>query len=114
MPKFHGVTASLMTCPSDPTDELLTIIGLFTYFFGVETTLDERQFFRSLAKLISRRAAYLSACGIAAIVNKMGYLEEGCAVAADGSLYSVSSYLSSQYMQTSDGPHSLDIAAEIP
>lgn len=57
----------------------------------METTLEERQFFRALAKLISRRAAYLSACGIAAIVNKMGYLEEGCAVAADGSL-SVADY----------------------
>ncbi|KAF8323783.1 hexokinase [Clavulina sp. PMI_390] len=80
-------TAFLSLMETDPTDELLTIIGLFTYFFGVETTFEERQFFRSLAKLISRRSAYLSSCGIAAIVNKMGYLEEGCAVAADGSLY---------------------------
>ena len=66
------------------------IIGIFTHFFGVETTLAERQFFRALARLIGRRAARLSACGIAAIVTKMGYLDEGCSVAADGSLYSVS------------------------
>jgi hexokinase len=65
------------------------IIGVFSYFFGIETTLEERQFFRSLAKLIGRRAARLSACGIAAIVSKKGYLEEGCAVGADGSLYNV-------------------------
>lgn len=32
----------------------------------------------------------MSACGIAAIVSKMGYLEEGCSVGADGSLYNVS------------------------
>jgi hexokinase len=75
---------------SDPTDELLMIIGIFSHFFAVETTLAERQFFRALAKLIGRRAARLSACGIAAIVSKMGYLEEGCAVGADGSLYNVS------------------------
>ena len=75
---------------SDPTDELLMIIGIFNYFFAVETTLAERQFFRALAKLVGRRAAHLSACGIAAIVSKMGYLEEGCAVGADGSLYNVS------------------------
>jgi len=81
-------TAFLSLMETDPTDELLTIIGLFTYFFGLETTIEERRFFRTLAKLISRRAAYLSACGIAALVNKMGCLEEGCAVAADGSLYS--------------------------
>lgn len=65
------------------------IIGIFTHFFAVETTLAERQFFRALAKLVGKRAARLSACGIAAIVSKMGYLDEGCAVGADGSLYNV-------------------------
>ena len=70
------------------------IIGIFSHFFAVETTLAERQFFRALAKLIGRRAARLSSCGIAAIVGKMGYLDEGCEVGADGSLYNVrSSYL---------------------
>lgn len=76
---------------SDPTEELLMIIGIFSHFFALETTLAERQFFRALAKLVGRRAARLSACGIAAIVSKMGYLEEGCSVGADGSLYNVSS-----------------------
>ncbi|KAG1769764.1 hexokinase [Suillus occidentalis] len=80
-------TAFLSLMESDPTDELLMVIGIFTHFFALETTLAERQFFRALAKLIGRRAARLSACGIAAIVSKMGYLEEGCSVGADGSLY---------------------------
>lgn len=80
-------TAFLSLMESDPTDELLMIIGIFTHFFALETTLAERQFFRALAKLISRRAARLSSCGIAAIVSKMGYLDEGCSVGADGSLY---------------------------
>lgn len=78
---------------SDPTDELLMIIGIFSHFFAIETTLAERQFFRALAKLIGRRAARLSACGIAAIVGKMGYLDEGCSVGADGSLYNVSRWI---------------------
>ncbi len=77
-------------CHSDPTDELLMIIGIFSHFFALETTLAERQFFRALAKLIGRRAARLSACGIAAIVSRMGYLDEECSVGADGSLYNVS------------------------
>ncbi|KZS86755.1 hexokinase [Sistotremastrum niveocremeum HHB9708] len=80
-------TAFLSLMESDPTDELLMIIGIFTHFFALETTLAERQFFKALAKLVGRRAARLSACGIAAIVNKMGYLEDGCSVGADGSLY---------------------------
>ena len=77
---------------SDPTDELLTIVGVFTHFYGIETTLEERQFFKKLAVLIGTRAARLSACGIAAIVSKKGLLEKGCAVGADGSLYNVRSY----------------------
>lgn len=80
-------TAFLSLMESDPTDELLMIIGIFTHFFALETTLAERQFFRALARLIGRRAARLSACGIGAIVNRMGYLDEGCCVGADGSLY---------------------------
>jgi len=68
----------------------LTVIGVFTHFFGLETTDEERQFFKKLAALIGTRAARLSACGIAAIVSKKGYLEKGCAVGADGSLYNVS------------------------
>ena len=86
-------TAFLSLMESDPTEELLMIIGIFTHFFALETTLAERQFFRALAKLVGRRAARLSACGIASIVSKMNYLEEGCAVGADGSLYNVSFYV---------------------
>ena len=87
---FHNWHSKLTSCLySDPTDELLMIIGIFSHFFAVETTLAERQFFRALAKLIGRRAARLSSCGIAAIVSKMGYLDEGCHVGADGSLYNV-------------------------
>lgn len=64
-------------------------IGIFSHFFAIETTLPERQFFRALARLIGRRAARLSACGIAALVSKTNSLDEGCSVGADGSLYNV-------------------------
>jgi hexokinase len=47
---------------------------------ALKTTLAERQFFRALAKFIGRRAARLSACGIVAILNKMGYLELGYSI----------------------------------
>ena len=81
-------TAFLSLMESDPTDELLTITGLFTHFFGIDTTIAERKFFRELAKLIGTRAARLSSCGIAALVTKMELIEEGCGVGADGSLFS--------------------------
>lgn len=67
------------------------IIGIMSHFFALETTLAERQFLRAIARLIGRRAARLSACGIGAIVGKMGYLESGCNVGCDGSLYNVCS-----------------------
>ncbi|KAG8923853.1 hexokinase A [Tulasnella sp. 419] len=90
-PPYSFDTAYLSLMESDPTEELLTIVGVFTHFYQLETTVPERQFFKSLAKLIGRRAARLSACGIAAIVSKRGYLdepgEELFYVGADGSLY---------------------------
>lgn len=52
------------------------IVGIFSHFFGLETTQVEREFFKSLAVLVGTRAARLSACGIAAIVSKKGYLDE--------------------------------------
>ncbi len=80
-------TAFLSLIESDATDELLTVTGLFSHFFSLDTTIAERQFFVRLAQLIAERSARLSACGIAAIVTKMGLVEEGCGIATDGSLY---------------------------
>lgn len=62
--------------------------GLFTHFYGIDTTLKERKFLRQIANLIGTRAARLSACGIIAIAERGGYIEQGCGVACDGSLYS--------------------------
>lgn len=69
-------TAFLSLIESDSTEELLTVTGLFTHFFGLDTTVAERQFFKRLAQLIGTRAARLSACGIAAIASKNNYIEQ--------------------------------------
>ncbi|CED82858.1 hexokinase [Phaffia rhodozyma] len=80
-------TAFLSLIEADITDEGLMTIGIFSHFFGLETTQEERVFFKKLAELIGTRAARLSACGIAALVTQKGYQETGCTVGADGSLY---------------------------
>ncbi|KAF8182264.1 hexokinase [Mycena galopus ATCC 62051] len=80
-------TALLSLMESDQTDDLQNVYGIFAHSFALETTIEERQFFRALAHLIVVRAARLGACGIAAIVRKMNYLEEGCLVGVEGSLY---------------------------
>lgn len=71
---------------SDPTDELLTVTGLFTHFYQLDTTIPERQFFQRLAQLIGTRSARLSACGIAAIVSKKGYLDAVCSTPSSSTL----------------------------
>ena len=81
-------TAFLSLIETDPTDELITVLGLFKYFFSLETEIEERRFFRKLAHLIGERSARLSACGIAAIIKKMNYVGKDCVVGVDGSLYS--------------------------
>jgi len=82
-------TAYLSMMESDPTPELITIVGLFAHFFKIETTLEERSFFKALAKLIGTRAARLASCGMAAIVRKCNLLDEGCSIGIDGSLYNM-------------------------
>ena len=66
---------------------------VFSFHIAVKTTLAERQFFHALTKLIGQCAAKFSLCGIAAIVSKMGYLDEGCHIGADGSLYNICSLI---------------------
>ncbi|KAG8921113.1 hypothetical protein FRC01_000407, partial [Tulasnella sp. 417] len=80
-------TAYLSTMESDMTPELLTIAGVFSQHYKIETTLAERQFFKALAKLIGTRSARLASCGMAAIVKKLDILDEGCSIGIDGSLY---------------------------
>jgi len=82
-------TEYLSMMESDPTPELITVVGIFTHFYQIETTTAERKFFKSLAELIGRRAARLSSCGMAAIVRKCDLLDEGCSIGIDGSLYNM-------------------------
>lgn len=83
-------TAFLSLIEADPTDELITVLGLFQYFFSIETDIHERRFFKKLAKLIGLRSARLSACGLSALVEKQGSIDhmEELVIGIDGSLYS--------------------------
>ncbi|KAG8996175.1 hexokinase A [Tulasnella sp. 427] len=80
-------TALLSTMESDTTPDLSLTSTIFSQPYALQTTLPERTFFKSLAKLIGTRAARLASCGMAAIVKKLDCLEEGCSIGVDGSLY---------------------------
>ncbi|KAJ7794501.1 hexokinase [Mycena olivaceomarginata] len=72
---------------SDPMSGLLTFIGILTLFFALETILLEGQFFRTLARLIGRRVARLSTCGITAIVTQDGASRGAVSRGCGGSSY---------------------------
>ncbi|KAI9346648.1 hexokinase-domain-containing protein [Pilaira anomala] len=51
------------------------------------TTLGDRQIVKHICIAVGRRAARLSACGVAAVLAHTGELEKGANVAIDGSVY---------------------------
>ncbi|KAJ7339807.1 hypothetical protein DFH08DRAFT_963857 [Mycena albidolilacea] len=75
---------------NDPTSGLLTFISILTLFFALETMLLEGQFFRTLARLIGRRVARLSTCGITVIVTQDGPSRGAVFRGCGGSSYDVS------------------------
>lgn len=50
------------------------------------TTLEDRNLVKVVCQLVGTRSARLAACGVAAIVTKIGRIH-GCVVAIDGSLF---------------------------
>ncbi|CDH56207.1 hexokinase 2 [Lichtheimia corymbifera JMRC:FSU:9682] len=51
------------------------------------TTLDDRRTVKAIIELVGRRAARLSACGLAAVMELSDVFHSGCTIAIDGSLY---------------------------
>ncbi|KAG5519547.1 hypothetical protein PMAC_001702 [Pneumocystis sp. 'macacae'] len=68
----------------DSHENLIKIYELFKTQFHIECTISERKIIKEITKLISKRSAYLSACGIAAICKKKNIKE--CSVGTDGSI----------------------------
>ncbi|KAI9313612.1 hexokinase-domain-containing protein [Dichotomocladium elegans] len=52
-----------------------------------QTSLQDRQIVQTICRLVGHRAARLSACGLAAVLQVSGALHEGCTIGIDGSLY---------------------------
>ncbi|KAG4304199.1 hypothetical protein PORY_002380 [Pneumocystis oryctolagi] len=65
-------------------EDLMEIYKLFKEQFNIESIVSERKIVKEIAGIVSSRAAYLSACGIAAICKKKNIKE--CSVGTDGSL----------------------------
>ncbi|KAK9476606.1 hexokinase-domain-containing protein [Lipomyces japonicus] len=82
----YSLDASFLSqIEEDPFENLTEVEDLFQSKFGIQTTEPERKLIRRLAELIGTRAARLSACGVAAIAQKIGLKK--CHVGADGSVF---------------------------
>ncbi|KAJ3329667.1 hexokinase A [Blyttiomyces sp. JEL0837] len=80
-------TANMSRIERDHTLDLLdTKIVLEELMDIPKTTRSDRRIVRTVCELVGKRAARLSAAGIAAIVTKINRLD-GCTVAIDGSLF---------------------------
>ncbi|CCE64213.1 hypothetical protein TPHA_0G03730 [Tetrapisispora phaffii CBS 4417] len=71
----------------DPFENLENTDELFQNELNIQTTASEREIIRRICEAVGVRAARVSACGIAAICQKMGY--ETGHIAADGSVFNL-------------------------
>ncbi|EMR09431.1 hypothetical protein PNEG_02374 [Pneumocystis murina B123] len=77
-------TSYLSIIELDTHEDLTETYKLFKTQFHIECTIFERKIIKRITKLIAKRSAYLSACGIAAICKKKNIKE--CSVGVDGSV----------------------------
>jgi hexokinase len=73
---------------SDQTANLEKTRSIVEEYLGVkDSTLEERKALQVIAEHLGLRAARLSAMALSAVVRQGGYLQDGCTVAIDGSIF---------------------------
>ncbi|KAF2402176.1 hypothetical protein EJ06DRAFT_554859 [Trichodelitschia bisporula] len=96
--KAYSLDSSVISAiEEDTTDDLAEVAAFFTTTLNLTASPAELELARRLAELISTRSARLSACGVAAICNKMEW--KTCAVGADGSLFGMHPYFRTRLAQ---------------
>jgi len=85
----HGSldTAALSAIVGDSSAELDTVRNILDKVKVFHSSLGDRKVVQHVCSLIGRRAAVLSAIGVAAIVSHTGKAGQGCTIAIDGSVY---------------------------
>lgn len=81
-------TAYMSTMVVDESENLEKVRHILEETLQIPpTTLGDRQIVKHICIAVGRRAARLSACGVAAVLAHTGELEKGANVAIDGSVY---------------------------
>ncbi|KAG0181519.1 glucokinase [Apophysomyces sp. BC1034] len=81
-------TSYTSSIASDNTADLSETQHILEEIMGIpSSSLVDRQMVKSICEAVGRRAARLSACGIAAVMTQMGDVGKGSLVAIDGSVY---------------------------
>lgn len=84
---YHFGTEMMSEIEKDNTPTLSNIESFLSKLSIPNTTYFERKLLKELCTAVSVRSARLVAAAIAAIVEKVGKIDEHCIVAVDGSLY---------------------------
>ncbi|KAI9321414.1 hypothetical protein BX666DRAFT_975096 [Dichotomocladium elegans] len=86
--QYSFETSYMSTIQADDTTDLAETRHILEDVLSVPgTTLSDRRAVKRIIELVGRRAARLSACGLAAVLKLCNLLETGCTIAIDGSLY---------------------------
>ncbi|RUP51172.1 hexokinase-domain-containing protein [Jimgerdemannia flammicorona] len=96
------LTANMSAVESDTTPNLTHTEHILMTPFTQPSTLRDRQLIQRVCQLVGRRAATLSALGVAAIVRKRNLIEghKTCHVAVDGTLVNKYPYFKERMQET--------------
>ncbi|KAI9485145.1 hypothetical protein BDB00DRAFT_773595 [Zychaea mexicana] len=81
-------TAYMSSIEMDSTPDLQETRHILEDVLSVpSTTLMDRQLVKKICQVVGRRAARLSACGLAAVLKQSSLVSAGCTIGIDGSLF---------------------------
>ena len=81
-------TAYMSSIELDNSPDLQETRHILEDVLGIpSTSLMDRQLVKSVCEIVGRRAARLSACGLAAVLKQSNLVTSGCTIGIDGSLF---------------------------
>lgn len=107
-------TAYLSTIVVDETPDLEDVRHILEETLQIpSSTLGDRQVVKEICIAVGRRAARLSACGIAGVLAHTGELETGADIAIDGSVYEFFPNFEAYMIETLQELFGVDVAKNI-
>lgn len=107
-------TAYLSTMVVDDTPDLDHVRHILEETLQIpSTSLGDRQFVKQIALAVGRRAARLSACGVAGVLVHTGEIYTGADIAIDGSVYEHFPHFENHMTEALQELYGQDVASKI-